>query len=1612
MTNPYLAGAEDLAQEQPRNRYSTAAAELADENRTALRTSIYGAAALTPEQGASAVRLSRQTGLPVDLVQRNLPEVQQRVAIERVEADTADSPVLRRRYTDPAFAAVAHDDSSALKRLERSVQKAVRYLVGADGKDGIFGDVKAGYYGAQAGTAGAFRAVAETAAVPFDVLERFPSIGGNPLRRLAEGFDTLAQQNARARERSTKPTEGMVSSGVSSGVQSLTQSALMLPLALLPGGQGAALTGMSASSGGQSYQRAREAGVPQGTALAYGASDAAIEYATERIPVGRLIGDLKAGTPVVQTLLRQAGAEIPGEQIATIAQDLNEWAVLNPDRPFADYLRERPSAAAQTLIATLISSGGNVAVMKGVQAAVDRVAGDGRRAEEAQLSAQELAAVVKDADASALKTRDPQALAEFVREVQPDAAVYVAPEHLAGVDVSAVPGLAAQVQEAQATGGDVRIELADLLAHLPAEQLLPNLRTAPHAMTPAEAQGFDAPTRMLSEVMQPVEGALLTSPAQTGMDGLAWNDYQTAAVDAAQAAIAERDQRLLRDLQWLETAKSKAAREIAQQVAAARSTIEAEVQAEVQKQAPYAVQRWLKTGMLPDGTQTVGARLNTPALREMFGDGPAAPWRYLPSNMLDAVEGLHPDVVAEMFGFNSGDEMVRAMLSAEPESDLVQRLTEERLLDEHPDIADAIAQERSAEAMVFERARLRFLATESAALARAVGNRVLLAQEAKRYAEASIARRTVRAARPAQFKASAERAERASAEAFRQGETAMAAKWKQSQFLQAALQSEAAQAQQEVQQALRLFKRVIRGNDEGRDGNLAATARAVLAMYGIGASDKTPADHLAQVQRYDPELYADLQALMEGMPGPAADYRDLTVADFRAVAERVGAIWSLAKSTLEFEVAGQRMAIEEAAAQLANVLAQEPAAKRERQVGTNQRLDLRMRLQGMRAALRRVEFWADARDKGDKAGPFRRFIWEPVSEAVTRYRARRNEYVSGFLKLLRTIEPTLKPGKIAAPELADGMVFADRSALLHALLHTGNESNKRKLLLGYGWAEQLEDGSLDTSRWDRFLRRMHDEGRITKADWDFVQSVWDLLETTKPAAQAAHRRMFGTFFEEITAEPVETPFGQLRGGYVPAVTDPLLLPEARTHGAIDDMLSSQNSPMFPAVNRGFTKSRIENYSRPLALDLRLLPAHLDKVARFSELGPVLRDTARLVTRNRTFRDAMNAVDPTAIESLLAPWLKRTAVQSLTKAPESQADRAVARIANRVRSRTGLLLMSANVINTLQQVTGLSVAALRVKPRYLAAGMWEYMRNPRKTGQAITELSQWMQQRGDSSARDVERAIDDLLTNPNALERAEQLGNRYGYALQQGAQNVLDRIVWLGAFRQAAAEGRSDADQVRAADSAVRMTQSSFAPEDAAKVEHAGAFTRLFLMFYSYFGGQANLLATEAQNARGNPGRLALVYLLGFAIPAFVADVISKGLRGDLDDEDDEPLADKLLAYWFGSQARYALAMAPVVGQVGNAAIGQLTPERFDDRIGASPAYSAAEATVRAPFTIYRAIEEDGNPKAAVRDGLTAAALLTGLPVGPLVRPLGYLADDELGDDVTLRGLITGKDDAN
>jgi hypothetical protein len=138
------------------------------------------------------------------------------------------------------------------------------------------------------------------------------------------------------------------------------------------------------------------------------------------------------------------------------------------------------------------------------------------------------------------------------------------------------------------------------------------------------------------------------------------------------------------------------------------------------------------------------------------------------------------------------------------------------------------------------------------------------------------------------------------------------------------------------------------------------------------------------------------------------------------------------------------------------------------------------------------------------------------------------------------------------------------------------------------------------------------------------------------------------------------------------------------------------------------------------------------------------------------------------------------------------------------------------------------------------------------------------------------------------------------------------------------------------------------------------------------------------------------------------------MSGRLDEDDDGEYLDDILAAFFGGQFRTAAAMIPGVGPAVVAGVNAFNDRWYDDRISTSPMISVLESSVRAPHSVYKAVAEDGSKKRAVKDVLTAVGMATGLPVAPLGRPLGYLADVEEGranpEDAAdfTRGLISGR----
>lgn len=1082
-------------------------------------------------------------------------------------------------------------------------------------------------------------------------------------------------------------------------------------------------------------------------------------------------------------------------------------------------------------------------------------------------------------------------------------------------------------------------------------------------------------------------------------------------LDATGEAIEQLQSRSIRDLKWAVNARNKFIKQLQQEAKAKRKEVEAEVTAEVDAMPEFAAKKAL------DDLRK--------ATKEKPSDADLA-------------------AIADAHGFKDYESMLSAIDAVGKKADVIEGMTDQRMLERYGDLVDKDSIEQAATEAVHNAARAKSLATELAAQRELLNPRQdtgktnvkgqkitvnALAEAAKQFAANVVGRKPVGELKKAAYNhlQAERRAAKAWEAATAKGDTKAAVQAKQDQMLNNATVRAANEAIDDAKKTMEFFAKVLKGNSEtvvekGRDADIVNAARAILAVYGVGAfSGKNAFEYMDLLKANDPSLFAVLDDSVRAAVASAKPVGKLTVDELTALKDEIASMWHLAKSSRQYEVDGDRMDIEDAAEELkARMEAKGVPAVMPGDFGAVTEAEKRGRsLQFAGALLRRVESWAEAMD-GKFGGPFLKLVFQPVKAAADRYRADRAAYRKQFTALVENVSPSLKPGLIEAPELGytfgKGKGGVGQAELLSAMLHLGNESNKRKLLLGRNWATENQDGTLDTSRWDAFMERMHNTGVVNKAHYDFAQGVWDLLESMKPLAQKTHRDVYGRYFAEVTADSFSTPFGSYTGGYFPALVDPEIVKDNEMR-KLAEVENENMAYAFPATSKGFTKSRTE-YNRPLMLDLRTLPQHIDKVLLFSHMEPAVRGVSKVLSQ-RGVSSMLGKIDPAAISGMLTPWLNRSARQ-IVETP-IVGDGRVSRVLSVVRARAGMSVMFANLSNTVQQLAGLTLARVKIKSGYLTSAMAQYARNPKKMSDAVASASSFMATRMDDQIAALNGTVDEILLNPSVYESAKNWTAKHTYFLQSALDNVVGPVVWSAAYNQALAEGMKESDAVHFADGTVRQTQGSTLPEDVSRIETGPAYARMFTQFIGYFNMVANTNVTALQNIaddvglKKGAGKALAVVFFGLLAPAWIAEAIAQAFKGGPDDEDKDGqyLDDWLMAVFGLGTAKTLLAGVPFVGQFAMAGVNTWNGKPYDDRTNLSPAVSMLEGAVGAPRSVYKALVENGSKQKAVRDVATAVSLVTGLPVSAAARPVGYLTGvaegkaNPTGPIDAARGVVTG-----
>ena len=1174
---------------------------------------------------------------------------------------------------------------------------------------------------------------------------------------------------------------------------------------------------------------------------------------------------------------------------------------------------------------------------------------------------------------------------------------------------------------------------------------------------------------------------MFATKEESGMNDADWKEYTDAIKEYEDLAIDKLTKDSMKQMPWIQRQFLKLKKEKQKQIEKIRKQVEARVTAEVENLPLYKLQKFLKFGKWNDadgnffGTldahkididsfkETIPVNLKSEkqiyqAYQKKLGVG-----RY---GMLGR-NGLPVEFLADLFGYETGMDLINSLINLEKIENVINDRVKQIMLEEHSGLLDERQQQLEIHEALHNEARTRFVAIEMKFLTKIMQPVRQQVYAARLVARDILATTKVRDIRPTRFAQAATRARKQLQVALRTGNKRLAIEAKRSELLNTQLAREAVEVQKHYDRFREDIKKVFKYDDKTnyRESNYVDAAKEILSFFGEGPELEPGVSYLDKLEKYDKDTYEMLRDIIDDAKSlPGRDIVDLVAQDFDTLDEVIQSLWYQSRRVKQMKIEGKLVNKEAVKKELMDQLANMDDSMSE-DFGEGGELNFWerqiLKIEGIKSALRRVESWCKSKDgegkarvirgggalgggvivpqEGEVAGSFTKYIWRTLKDPITKWRTERVKWTKRYVDLLSMVDFT--PGKIKAPELVNAKgksyVFGrdkgfGKAELLGAMLHTGNKSNYEKLLVGRGWGEFRDDGTLDDTKWKTFVDRMITEGYLTKKDFEFMQAVFDLNKEMLPLTQEAHKEVFGYYFKEVGPTPIVNKFGTFEGGYVPAALD---INMNRKELALQQTLDKVREEMryaVPAVERGFTKPRTKVY-KPLSFNLGVQAQHLDTALRFAYIQPAVTDLVKLF-KDKEFSAALGRVDPTAIEKMLIPWLRNAASQRTTLGEKNMINDAISAI---TRS-TSLNYMFLSIKNGMQQLTGLIPARLEIEHKYLNDAFRRYTREPYATANEVAQLSPFMRDRQVNQMFDVQDQMNDLILNPNKYEKVQKWAAKNGYVVQQFFQNYVDSIVWIAKYNQVSAnapagmtEAQVQKEAIAQADSAVRTTQDSLLPEDVAAYQIGEPWVKAVMQFTSYFNAQANLNANRYKSlikeigftSNKFNGQVLFTFLFGIAMPALISEAIQEMAAGGLVDDDEDGYVDELFEFGFMSIARYSTAFVPLGSTFLMQPLNLLDNKRYNDRITLSPSISLINTTLAGTMRFIWGLpqvitgEKELSEVASgynIRSFITAISLFTKVPTYFAAKPIGLYVDykqgkwEPRGPIDALRALITGQ----
>ncbi|WP_321337776.1 hypothetical protein [Breoghania sp.] len=903
-------------------------------------------------------------------------------------------------------------------------------------------------------------------------------------------------------------------------------------------------------------------------------------------------------------------------------------------------------------------------------------------------------------------------------------------------------------------------------------------------------------------------------------------------------------------------------------------------------------------------------KLSKEILVDRYGEGILATLRSGRRSVYASEGGADPDFVAGWFGFDSGDQMVKAIATAPKRKDAIKAGVERAMFERHGDLLRDGRAEQAALDKIHNDGKGDWLAAELTAIMDVAGTGTgVTMKEVRAAARQTVARMKVRDAMVASRFLAAER--KAAQEASHLGASlAQDELWIQKAHRHVATKTRGGARDEGILDAL--LTQIDDANPSSENHNetvekLIDAKRRQLMNHALYSEARKIADEVGKAESYVRLLTKSVnrKKIEEAgrREGAQIDYLsaiddvleryDLTAISGRAKGRR-GALQGYAQAMTaagranELTVAedvlrnagGTRykaIPIEELRGVIDTLKNLEHTAKRWNSlIDAAETRDKQETVAGLVAAMEknlpsrepgRVTTRREALgntsgqmldvrlnaatilreiDGGEDGGAAYQALKSSIDMAMDRLTVRRERAVND-LDALYAPYPKKERRMMNVRQFVPELGYSlSKWEMIAIALNTGNEANLQRL------TDKTVRGHLTERQVFAVLSRL--DGR----DARFIQSVWDYVGSFRSDIAARERRVTGTEPAWVDPKPVTIAGIELRGGYYPLKYDPRLSSLSRDDAAkdISDQLMAGRFGKAQ-TKRGHLEARAKSSGQSIDLDMSVLHRHVQEVVYDLELSEAVSNAWRVLQDGSVREGFINAGRKADIDALEI-WLKDVAQG------QSNPGDVVSRMARATKSDFTMAKLAFNLSTAVMQNAGLSQTMDVVGKKNYAHGVSAWVRRGGAMGdyeQDILARSPFMRERASAFNKGIDDTMNDPKLGPassSATETRQEGVAPAAFWLMTNVQfHLVDIPTWLAGYKQGLEKFDNEAAAVAHADDIVKRAQASGLFSDRSANERGSISSqtpqsdvaRLFTTLASYLFAKSKV-ANERKRVAG------------------------------------------------------------------------------------------------------------------------------------------------------------------